>query len=245
MEYNYENAFNRNIGVLTPFEQDMVSKAKVSLAGVGGIGGSTLVTLVRMGFQSFKIADLDSFDMANSNRQAGAMVSNYNRAKVEVMKEMALNINPNCTFTLYPNGVTKENAEDFVKDADVVVDCIDFFCMNARETLHKTAHKFNKHIFLSAPMGLSATVIGFGPGTMNFDDYFNFKDSDDSFTKVLKLLVGLAPKATHTKYVDFSVERISKMKTGPSIANAVSLGVSLITNEILMTIIKRRNPINN
>ncbi len=243
MKYDYENAFNRNIGVVSNQEQQDIAKAKISLAGVGGIGGSTLLTLVRMGFQNFKIADLDTFDMANSNRQAGAMTSNYDRAKVEVMKEMALAINPQCQISTYPKGVTPENADEFVNDADVVLDCIDFFCMSAREILHESARKYQKHIFLSAPMGFSATIIGFSPHKMSFKKYFKLSHHDDPFTKLLKILIGVAPKATHSKYVDFSVERISKMQTGPSIANAVSLGVALITNEVLMTIIKKRAPL--
>ncbi len=243
MEFNYKDAFNRNIGVVDKLEQELISKAKISLAGVGGIGGSTLLTLVRMGFQNFKIADLDTFDMANSNRQAGANLKTYNRAKVEVMREMALSINPSCEISVYPIGVTEENADEFVEDSDVVVDCIDFFCMNAREILHSAAKRHHKHIFLSAPMGLSATVIGFSPSSMSYTSYFDFREDDDPYTKLLKLLIGLAPKATHAQYVDFSVERISKMKTGPSIANAVSLGVALITNEVLMAIIKKREPL--
>lgn len=66
-KFDYNLAFNRNIGILSHEEQDLVSKTQISVAGVGGIGGSALVALARMGFQNFKIADLDVFDQANSN----------------------------------------------------------------------------------------------------------------------------------------------------------------------------------
>ena len=242
MDFNYDEAFKRNIGVVTQDEQNSVSNTVVALAGVGGIGGSTLLCLVRMGFQNFKIADLDKFDMGNSNRQVGATLETYNRTKVEVMKEMALGINPQCKIEVFGEGVQEHNVDDFLKGAHVVIDCIDFFCMTARTLLHQKARENKLNVFMSAPMGLSATVIGFSPEGLGFMDYLNLEPGDDKFTQVLKFLIGLAPKATHAKYVDFSVEKISKIKTGPSIANAVNLGVALLTNEVLMSVTKRREP---
>ena len=38
--------------------------------------------------------DLDTFELANFNRQAGAMMSTLGRPKVDVLAEMARDINP-------------------------------------------------------------------------------------------------------------------------------------------------------
>lgn len=240
MDFDYSRAFNRNIGILSELEQALVSKTRISLAGVGGIGGSTLLCLVRMGFQHFKIADLDRFDMDNSNRQVGANTKSYNRPKVEVMKEMAIDINPNCKIELYTEGINESSIDSFLEDCDVVVDCIDFFCLSARVLLHTHARKAAKSIYMSAPMGLSATIIGFSPNSISFHEYFDITDEDDKYTNILKFLIGISPKATHRDYVDFSPERIARMRTGPSIASAVNLGVSLLTTEVLMEITKKR-----
>ena len=241
--FEYDVAFNRNIGVVSESEQEMIKNTKISLAGVGGIGGSTMLALVRMGFQNFKIADLDDFDQANSNRQAGATLDAYNRAKVDVMKELAQKINPNCNVEVFKEGVQEHNVDSFLNDSDVVLDCIDFFCLTARTLLHKHSRLKKLNCFLAAPMGFSGAVIGFGPNGPSFEKYFNIKHGEDKFTRLLKFAVGLAPRSLHSSYVDFSVERIARMKTGPSIASAVHLGVSLITTEVLMTIIEKRKPL--
>ena len=49
---------------------------------MGGVGGVHLLTLVRLGISKFRIADLDSFEVANFNRQVGAMMSTLDQPKV-------------------------------------------------------------------------------------------------------------------------------------------------------------------
>ena len=46
-----------------------------------------MLTLTRLGVGKFTIADLDVFDLANFNRQAGASLSHVGRTKVEVLRE--------------------------------------------------------------------------------------------------------------------------------------------------------------
>jgi len=50
------------------------------------VGGSHVLTLTRLGVGKFTIADLDVFDLANFNRQAGASLSHVGRTKVEVLR---------------------------------------------------------------------------------------------------------------------------------------------------------------
>jgi tRNA A37 threonylcarbamoyladenosine dehydratase len=55
-----------------------------------------------MGFERFSIADLDTFEPANLNRQTGAMTSTLGQAKVDVMRRMVLDINPGAEVGVYP-----------------------------------------------------------------------------------------------------------------------------------------------
>ena len=70
--FDYSTAFSRNIGWLTQAEQSRLRNARIAIAGMGGVGGIHLVTLARLGIGKFNIADFDTFDQANFNRQAGA-----------------------------------------------------------------------------------------------------------------------------------------------------------------------------
>ncbi|MGP8320588.1 MAG: ThiF family adenylyltransferase, partial [Methanosarcinaceae archaeon] len=84
-EYMAE-AFSRNIGILTQTEQDKLADAKVAIPGMGGVGGVHLITMTRSGVGKFHIADLDTYEPVNINRQFGARVPDFGRSKIEVMK---------------------------------------------------------------------------------------------------------------------------------------------------------------
>lgn len=73
--WSYSEAFSRNLGLISPSEQEKLRQSRVAVLGLGGVGGVNLVTLARLGIGRFTIADPDTFELANFNRQYGAMVS--------------------------------------------------------------------------------------------------------------------------------------------------------------------------
>jgi tRNA A37 threonylcarbamoyladenosine dehydratase len=58
--FRYEQAFSRNIGWVTPAEQQLLRGKRVAIAGGGGVGGVHLLTLARLGVSNFHIADFDA-----------------------------------------------------------------------------------------------------------------------------------------------------------------------------------------
>ena len=73
--FDYHEAFARNIGWVTEAEQAALRGKRIAIAGMGGVGGVHLLTLTRLGIGAFNIADMDTFDVVNFNRQAGASMS--------------------------------------------------------------------------------------------------------------------------------------------------------------------------
>jgi tRNA A37 threonylcarbamoyladenosine dehydratase len=131
--FDYNTAFSRNIGWVTEEEQELLNSKKVAIAGAGGVGGEHLVTLARLGIGAFSISDFDEFEVHNFNRQAGAFISTLERTKCEVMREIALDINPLLDLDTYPSGIDKNNVDAFLDGADVYVDSLDFFALSARK----------------------------------------------------------------------------------------------------------------
>ena len=66
--FDYNEAFSRNIGLLTLEEQDKLRRSHVAIAGMGGVGGVHVITLSRTGIGNFTIADPDCI----ARRSAGA-----------------------------------------------------------------------------------------------------------------------------------------------------------------------------
>ena len=76
MIFDYDAAFNRNLGwTTTEWEQTAHRYKKIAIAELGGVGGAHLLTLSRHDVGRFALADFDSFDVANLNRQADANAS--------------------------------------------------------------------------------------------------------------------------------------------------------------------------
>ncbi|MCE0493281.1 ThiF family adenylyltransferase [Vibrio salinus] len=237
----YRLAVTRNIGLISEEEQNILKDARVAVAGCGGLGGRELIDLVRMGIGSFNIADFDEFSIKNINRQVGAMSSTVDRPKVEVMAGMAKDIHPGVDITQFPKGIQPDNVEDFVRNADVIVDAIDFFSMPARLLLYRSARKHGKPVVFSAPLGFSGTLNVFMPDGMKFEDYFDITDDMALFDQLIAFAVGIAPRGTHWGYMDTS-KVDSSDHAGPSLSCACDIATGLLTSEVLIILLNKRPP---
>jgi molybdopterin/thiamine biosynthesis adenylyltransferase len=236
--FDYFKAFSRNIGWVTSSEQRVLRAKRVAIAGLGGVGGAHLVTLARLGIGAFNISDFDSFDVANLNRQVGATVSTLDRSKVEVLAEMAAEINPTLDIKAFPEGVTPANLRDFLRGVDLFVDGFDFFALEARKATFAACRALGIPAITAAPLGMGAALLVFLPGGMSFDDYFRLDDVPSS-EQALRFLLGLSPALLQRSYlldrstVDFSAQR------GPSTVMACQLCAGLAATEGLKILLKR------
>ncbi len=98
----------------------------VIIFGIGGVGSYVVEALARSGVGNLILVDNDVVSLSNINRQIIALHSTVGKAKVEIMKERILDINPNANVVCYQEFVTPENIDKFItKDLDYVVDAID------------------------------------------------------------------------------------------------------------------------
>jgi hypothetical protein len=92
--FDYAEMTTRNRGFVTEAEQAQLRDSQVFMPGVGGMGGATFMALVRAGVGRFIIADIDTFEVSNLNRQLFATLPVVGRPKAEVARDTALTINP-------------------------------------------------------------------------------------------------------------------------------------------------------
>lgn len=198
--FDYTTAFSRNIGWMTRQEQEILRNKRIAIAGLGGVGGSHLITLTRLGVGKFNISDFDRFELPNFNRQAGASVSHLDRLKTEVMTEMALDINPELDIKIFPSGVTRDNLSDFFAGVDLYVDSLDFFAFEAREMVFAYCAEQGIPAITAAPLGIGAALLIFMPGQMTFEDYFQLQGKTE-IDKILHFLLGLSPAMLQNGYL--------------------------------------------
>jgi molybdopterin/thiamine biosynthesis adenylyltransferase len=236
--FSYGQAFSRNIGWVTSREQAALRSKRVAIAGMGGVGGVHLLTLVRLGIGAFNIADFDQFDVANFNRQAGATVSTIGKPKVEVLAAMASDINPEVDIKVFPGGVDRSNLSEFLAGADVYIDGLDFFAFSARQATFSACATAGIPAITAAPLGMGAALLNFLPGKMSFEEYFRWGDLPDD-EKALRFMVGLAPAGLHRPYlVDLSAVNLAEQR-GPSTIMACQLCAGVAATEALKILLKR------
>ena len=236
--FNYETAFSRNIGWLTLDEQQRLRQKRIAIAGMGGVGGSHLLTLTRLGVGKFYIADLDTFELANLNRQAGASMSTLGRPKVDVLAEMARDINPEVDIRLFPLGVNEQNLSEFFRDVDLYVDGLDFFAFEAREQVFRHCAENRIPAVTVAPLGMSAALLNFLPDSMSFEDYFQLAGRPE-LDKAVRFLVGLAPGLLHRHYLADKTRVDLKTRKGPSTIMACQLCAGVAASEALKILLGR------
>lgn len=112
-KFSYHEMTRRNIGFVTPAEQSRLRKSRVFVCGTGGMGGACLQALAHAGISSFEIADFDTFEVSNLNRQVFASLSDVGHEKAEVTRKKLLDINPEIEI--------KVHGKDWIKSIDAIL----------------------------------------------------------------------------------------------------------------------------
>ena len=103
-----------------------LSSKRVIIFGVGGVGSWCAESLIRSGIRQLTIVDSDVVCESNINRQLMATTKTIGQAKVDVLRERLLSINPNAEITALQQVFNEETADSFhIGIYDYVIDAID------------------------------------------------------------------------------------------------------------------------
>ena len=115
----------RNRDICSLEEQLKLAEATVAVIGAGGLGGTVILLLARMGIGHLKVVDCDEFDETNLNRQALSSIANLGLPKVDAAAEAVAAINPGVEVTALQSTIDRQSAEKILTGVDVVVDALD------------------------------------------------------------------------------------------------------------------------
>ena len=118
--------FNRAELLLGADAMERLGTVRVILFGVGGVGSWCAEGLVRSGITHLTLVDADRVAPSNINRQRMATTFTVGRPKVDVLKEMLLEINPSAEITALEARFTEATADSFALESyDYIIDAID------------------------------------------------------------------------------------------------------------------------
>ena len=104
--------------------KEKLLKAKVAVAGLGGLGSNIAMNLARSWVGHLLLVDFDIVDVTNLNRQA-YMIPHLGRPKTEALKEMLLMINPYLDIETKQVKVTEENIKELFQEYPIVCEAFD------------------------------------------------------------------------------------------------------------------------
>ena len=155
-----EEQFIRTEMLLGSAALERLSRARVALFGLGGVGGYTLEALARSGVGQLDLIDKDTISLSNLNRQILATHETVGMPKVEAAARRVKAINPHCQVRTYPVFYTPETAGEFdFAQYDYLVDAID--TVTGKLALVQQAHDAGTPIISCMGTGNKLNPAGF------------------------------------------------------------------------------------
>lgn len=230
--WDYDEAFRRNVGLVSAETQHRLRDCRIAIPGLGGVGGVHLITLARLGVGAFNIADGDAFSIANFNRQFGATVRTVGQNKASAMEAFVRTINPEVKLSTYCKNVTADNVDEFLTGVDILIDGVDFFSIEARRMIFREARRRGIWAITAGPIGFSTAWLVFDPRGMTFDEYFDLDDGMSKMDQLIAFAVGLTPKATQASYMDLAKVDLST-GAAPSVGSACQFASGVAATEVI------------
>lgn len=158
-----ENAFDRTALLVGDEAMRRISKVKVILFGVGGVGSWVAECLVRTGVYHITLVDSDRVAATNINRQMPATVETVGEIKTEAVRRRLLEINPDAeirTLTLFYDAETAPQID--LTGYDYIVDAIDSLKDKALLILNATRSGRKFYSSMGAALKMDPTKVKVG-----------------------------------------------------------------------------------
>jgi molybdopterin/thiamine biosynthesis adenylyltransferase len=150
------------IGEIGQKGQEKLKRARVVIAGAGGLGSPIAIYLTAAGIGMIRIIDHDQVALSNLNRQILHWEEDIGRKKVDSAKEKLRNLNSAAEIETIGETITEDNVSQLVDGCDAIVDAMDN--LPTRYVLNLCAIKKKIPFFHGAVKGFEGRVMTILPG---------------------------------------------------------------------------------
>ena len=172
-----------------------LKNSKVLIVGLGGLGSPVALYLAAAGVGEMYLADFDTLDLSNLQRQIVHDSAALGALKVESAQARLQGLNPNIAVHTVSEKLDTENLPALLQSVDVVMDCTDNFTI--RGQLNAACFAANKVLVSGAAIRTEGQVSVYDPSNAQSPCYHCiFGDGEEegltcSEAGVLGPLVGL------------------------------------------------------
>jgi len=105
--------------------QEKLKKARVFIAGAGGLGSPISIYLANAGIGAMRIVDQDKVELSNLNRQILHWPEDVGRLKVDSARDKLQKMNPDLKLEAIRETMNEKNLSQLTEGCDVIVDAMD------------------------------------------------------------------------------------------------------------------------
>lgn len=244
--FSYAEMTTRNRGFVSAEEQDQLRGARVFIPGVGGMGGAAFMALVRAGVGRFIIADIDTFEVSNLNRQLFCRADTIDQPKAQSAARLAKEINPQVELEVLGREWT-DRLDEILPLVDVAINGMDDAAAGVHLYRRARAHGRALIDAYASPLP-SVTVVK--PQDPRLEERLRHptlgvewqKISDEMAVECLmKEIEYVLIHSTSHKYVDLEIaaEVAAGKRSRFSFSTMVTMSGTLMAEEAIRIILKR------
>ncbi len=159
-----------------PEGQEKLARARVLVAGAGGLGSPLCLYLAAAGIGHIGVSDFDTVNESNLQRQILYTEGDIGKAKATIAAERIKQLNSFTDVQVYGR-IAADNVEEIVSQYDIVADACDN--IETRLLLNDACIALGKPYVYAAVRGFEAqvSVFGYGKEKRNYRELFDFSDN--------------------------------------------------------------------
>ena len=209
--------YARNISALTEAECTSLANKRVAVFGCGGLGGSVIEGLARIGVGHLRVVDGDVFEEHNLNRQILSTSDTLGVSKVEAAVQRVALVNDLVHVEPMQVMLDEQNSSELVAGVDCVVDCLDN--LQARFWLGVACQRAGIPLVYGAIAGWFGQVCTVFPGDVSFVEIYGNTDGTSQHLKLGNL--------------PFTAHSVAAIQASEAVKVLIGRG-ELIRNRLLM-----------
>lgn len=138
-----------------------LKNSRVLIVGLGGLGSPVALYLAAAGVGELHLADFDTVDVTNLQRQIAHDTASVGQSKVDSMQARLLAINPLVRLEAHRSALDADSLSSAVEAVDLVLDCSDNF--GTREAVNAACVAAAKPLVSGAAIRLEGQLSVFDP----------------------------------------------------------------------------------
>lgn len=156
--------------------QEKLLHSKVFIVGCGALGSMVAMQLAGAGVGHLGIADFDTIDISNLQRQFYFHTEETGKKKSEILKQRILELNPEVEVEEISGMITRKRAEELFKNYDFIIDATDN--PESKRITGEVSGALRKGCCIGGVREYGGQVMTFQPEDARFEEYFGTADAE-------------------------------------------------------------------